>query len=287
MKTILFALCFLLVPLLLSMVEAQAVEKKEATAIFAGGCFWCMEKPFEELDGVLTVTSGYTGGKTANPTYRNYGENGHLEAVKVVYNPAIISYRELLDVFWRQIDPTDNDGQFVDRGKQYSAAVFYRNEEEKLLAEKSRDRLEASGIYDSPIVTPILPATPFYDAEEYHQDYYLKHPFRYWMYRKGSGRERFLDRIWKGKRKTKKDKYKSRIEDLTPMQYEVTQKEGTEPAFNNEYWDNKKPGIYVDIVSGEPLFSSTDKYDSRTGWPSFTKPLVKENIVEKEDMENF
>ena len=257
-------------------------------ATFAGGCFWCMEKPFEEIDGVLTVTSGYTGGSTTNPTYQDYGSGGHIEAVEIVYDPTKVSYERLLDIFWHQIDPTDAGGQFVDRGREYTTAVFYHDEEQKRLAEISKKNIANEKIFAEPIVTPILPAVTFYPAEDYHQDYYKKSPLRYKFYRFNSGRDQFLDKTWKeregGKGKMSKKELK---EKLTPLQYEVTQNEGTEPPYKNEYWDNKKPGIYVDIVSGEPLFSSIDKYDSGTGWPSFSRPLVPENIVEKEDRRLF
>ena len=250
-------------------------------AIFAGGCFWCMEKPLEQLDGVISVTSGYTGGTSTNPTYTNYAAGGHVEAVEIVYDPAKISYERLLDVYWHQVDPTDPGGQFVDRGHQYTTAIFYLDEGQQHLAEASKAKLEKRGVYDKPIVTPILPARPFYRAEDYHQDYNKKNPIRYEYYRHGSGRDQYLDRIWGKERKEWGVRELKRK--LTPLQYEVTQQEGTEPPFKNEYWDNKKAGIYVDIVSGEPLFSSLDKYESGTGWPSFTKPLVPENIVIRKD----
>jgi peptide methionine sulfoxide reductase msrA/msrB len=259
---------------------------KTEQAIFAGGCFWCMEKPFEQLDGVVSVVSGYTGGTTANPTYQNYSQGGHIEVVRIVFDSAKVSYNTLLDTYWRQVNPTDSGGQFVDRGHAYTTAIFYLNEEQRQQAEASKAALAASGVFDKPIVTPILPASTFYAAEAYHQDYYQKNPIRYHFYRSRSGRDDFLERTWRDivpTGETKED-LQSR---LTPLQYKVTQEEGTEPPFNNEYWNNKKPGIYVDIVSGEPLFSSTDKYDSGTGWPSFIRPLVPENIVEHEDRSLF
>lgn len=254
---------------------------KLETAIFAGGCFWCMEKPFKELTGVKEVIAGYTAGSTKNPTYENYRAGGHIEAVQITYDPAVISYSRLLQVFWMQVNPTDAGGQFVDRGHAYSTAIFYTSEKQKETAELSKAALEARGIYPDPIVTPILPAVMFYPAEDYHQDYYKKNPIRYKYYRNGSGRDKYLDSIWGEERKpwSKKELRQK----LTAIQYKVTQEEGTEPAFKNEYWDNKKAGIYVDIVSGEPLFSSLDKYKSGTGWPSFTRPLVPENIVTRED----
>jgi peptide methionine sulfoxide reductase msrA/msrB len=262
--------------------NAAVSDKQKAT--FAGGCFWCMEKPFEQVEGILSVTSGYTGGKTKNPTYGNYGAGGHIEAVEIVYDPRKVNYKQLLDIFWRQIDPTDGTGQFADRGIEYSTAIFYHDAEQKNLAEISKKNLANEKIFDKPIVTPILPAMTFFPAEDYHQDYYKKSPLRYKLYRFGSGRDQFLDNTWKKNKKQTKNELK---EKLSPLQYEVTQNEGTEPPFKNEYWDNTEPGIYVDIISGEPLFSSTDKYKSGTGWPSFTQPLVTQNIVEKEDRKLF
>ncbi|MGO9567537.1 MAG: peptide-methionine (R)-S-oxide reductase MsrB [Desulfomonilaceae bacterium] len=279
------------------MLALQAViataQTKYEKATFAGGCFWCVQPPFEKLKGVIEVISGYTGGSGEDPTYEDYAQKGHIEAVEITYDPSIISYRQLLDVFWRQIDPTDAGGQFVDRGPQYRSAIFYQNEEQKGLAEKSKEELAKSGRFDKPIVTEIIKATTFYKAEDYHQDYYKKNPIHYKYYRFRSGRDQYLDKIWgkdrnqaEGKNNSQDNKKMSKEElkkRLTPLQYSVTQEEGTEPAFHNEYWENKKPGIYVDIVSGEPLFSSLDKYDSGTGWPSFKKPLEPGNIVEKED----
>jgi peptide methionine sulfoxide reductase msrA/msrB len=254
-------------------------------AAFAGGCFWCMEKPFEELDGVISVTAGYTGGTTEHPNYENYAAGHHVEAVEILYDPTRISYLRLLDVFWHQVDPTDSGGQFVDRGPQYSTAVFYKDEEQKRLAEESKADLEKRDVYGKPIVTPILPAKPFFRAEDYHQDYYKRNPIRYEYYRYRSGRDQFLDKAW-GER-PKEVSVRELKRRLTPLQFEVTQQDGTEPAFQNEYWNNKRAGIYVDIVSGEPLFSSLDKYESGTGWPSFTRPLAPENIVYKEDRRLF
>jgi len=287
----------LLLPFMIVQANAGAAPRT-ATATFAGGCFWCMEPPFEKLDGVKAVISGYTGGKTKNPTYKEVSSHktGHVEAVEVIYDPKKVTYEKLLEVFWRQIDPTDDGGQFVDRGSSYRSAIFYHNSEEKRLAQASQKKLQKSGRFDKAIVTAIRPAAPFYRAEDYHQDYYKKNPVRYKFYRFNSGRDRYLTKVW-GK---EKDNYAGRSEGkymkpsqnelkskLTALQYKVTQEEGTEPAFNNEYWNNKKPGIYVDIASAEPLFSSVDKYDSRTGWPSFTRPLEPGNVVEKEDRSWF
>ncbi len=269
-------------------------------ATFAGGCFWCVESDFEKVDGVVAAISGYTGGHTENPTYKEVttGRTGHAEAVQVIYDPDRITYRELLDVFWRQIDPTDAGGQFVDRGSSYRSAIFYHDAEQKRLAEESKKELEASGRFNEPIVTEIVKLDRFYAAEDYHQDFYKKSSTRYKLYRYGSGRDQFLEKAWEDSPKNRVDaktpgsRYSKPADDvlkqkLTALQYEVTQKDGTEPPFNNEYWDNKKEGIYVDVVTGEPLFSSTDKFESGTGWPSFTRPLVPENIVEKQDRSLF
>jgi len=267
------------------------------TATFAGGCFWCMQPPFENLKGVARVVSGYTGGTGANPNYEDYTGKGHVEAVEIAYDPSVVSYTALLDVFWRQIDPTDPSGQFCDRGAQYRSVIFYHDEEQARLAKASKEALEKSGRFKKPLVTPILPATAFYKAEDYHQDYHKKNPVRYKFYRWNCGRDQYLKKVWgaemtmpsepeKGKPFVKPAKEELR-KLLTPMQYEVTQRDGTEPAYKNEYWDNKHEGIYVDLLSGEPLFSSIDKYDSRTGWPSFTRPLEPKNIVEKKDRKLF
>jgi peptide methionine sulfoxide reductase msrA/msrB len=269
------------------------------TATFAGGCFWCMEAPFEKLDGVIQVISGYTGGHVKNPTYEQVssGSTGHLESIQVTYDPQKVSYEKLLDIFWRQIDPTDAGGSFVDRGKQYGSAIFYHNDDQKRIAEESKNKLNESGRYDKPIATELLKYEVFYPAEEYHQDYYKKNPIRYKYYRYNSGRDQYLKKVWGKELSTSqeadtKNKYIRPSDEvlkkrLTPLQYGVTQKDKTEPPFDNEYWDNKKEGIYVDVVSGEPLFSSTDKFDSGTGWPSFTQPIAPDAVVEKSDRSLF
>ncbi|KUP04824.1 methionine sulfoxide reductase [Bacillus coahuilensis m2-6] len=247
-------------------------------ATFAGGCFWCMVSPFDELPGIHGIVSGYTGGHTENPTYEEVCSDttGHYEAVQIQFDPDVFPYTKLLELFWQQIDPTDAGGQFNDRGDSYRTAIFYHNDKQRELAEQSKAELEASKKFNAPIVTEILPAKPFYRAEEKHQDYYKKNSFHYKMYREGSGRGRFIRENWK------KD-YRSEVDKLNEMQRYVTQENGTEPPFRNEYWDNKKDGIYVDIVSGVPLFSTTDQYDAGCGWPSFTKPLKRQDLEEKLD----
>ena len=306
-RTILLGVPILVVAILVAVgvTSTRAESPRLAKATFAGGCFWCMEPPFEKLEGVVSATSGYTGGKETAPSYKEVssGRTGHVEAVQVKYDPVVVSYEYLLRVFWRQIDPTDDGGQFADRGKQYRTAIFAYDRKQHELAEASKRELEKSGIFKAPIVTEVRWAEPFYAAESYHQDYYKKNPTNYKSYRVGSGREGFLKAVWgkrpldppkkpkAAKKKSMSDKSKeydkpadAKLRDeLTPLQYAVTQEEGTEPPFRNEYWDNKKDGIYVDVVSGEPLFSSTDKYKSGTGWPSFTKPIDQEQVTEHVD----
>ncbi|SHN18736.1 peptide-methionine (S)-S-oxide reductase MsrA [Gracilibacillus kekensis] len=250
------------------------------TAIFAGGCFWCMVEPFDQQPGIEQVVSGYTGGDKPNPTYEEVCTNttGHREAVEITYNPNVFPYKKLLDLFWQQIDPTDPGGQFHDRGESYKTAIYYTTEQQKHLAETSKQQLEESGKFNKPIVTDILPAKTFYEAEEKHQDYYKKQRFHYQMYKKGSGRADFIKKNW-SKSFTKEDLK----EKLTPIQYHVTQENGTERPFDNEYWNNQKEGVYVDIISGEPLFTTKDQYDAGCGWPSFTKPLNRNAIEENMD----
>ncbi|WVE38096.1 peptide-methionine (S)-S-oxide reductase MsrA [Priestia megaterium] len=250
-------------------------------ATFAGGCFWCMVKPFDEQPGIIKVVSGYTGGHKENPTYKEVCSEttGHYEAVQITFDPEIFPYEKLLELYWAQIDPTDAGGQFADRGDSYRTAIFYHNEHQKALAEESKRQLEASGRFSESIATQILPAKPFYEAEDYHQGYYKKNKFRYAMYRRGSGRDRFIKENWKDFGRDEQLKTT-----LTPIQYEVTQNDATEPPFRNEFWDHTEDGIYVDIVSGEPLFSSTDKYDAGCGWPSFTKAINKDEVKENMDV---
>ena len=256
----------------------MAIIKK---AIFAGGCFWCMVKPFNKYDGVLNVTVGYTGGSLKNPTYEQVctGITGHYEAVEILYDENILNYVELVEAFFMSIDPTDEGGQFNDRGRSYETAIFYTDDEQKKVAEDYKNKLNESEIFNKPIAVKILKATEFYPAEEYHQDYYLKNPFRYKAYYSGSGRKAFIEENWRISEQKKKELKNI----LSPLQYKVTQENGTEPPFNNDYFNKFEEGIYVDIVSGKPLFSSKDKFDSGCGWPAFSKPINNGYITEKED----
>jgi peptide methionine sulfoxide reductase msrA/msrB len=277
-----------------------------ARATFAGGCFWCLEAPLDKVPGVVSTTSGYAGGRVKNPTYERVsgGSTGHAEVVQVAYDPARVSYEQLLEVFWRNVDPIDKGGQFCDRGTQYRTGIFYEGEAQKQAAEESKRALDTSGRLPKPVVTGIVPLEAFYPAEDYHQDFYKKSPVRYATYRAGCGRDRRLEQLWgkattplatatnggagKGWTQVKEGRFTKPPKDelakkLTPLQFKVTQQEGTERAFSNEYWDNHEPGIYVDVVSGEPLFSSLDKFESGSGWPSFTRPIDKANVAEHRD----
>jgi len=266
-------------------------------ATFAGGCFWCIEPAYQESNGVIKAITGYAGGKSDTADYKTVssGNTKHREAVQVTYNPDKISYKELLDIFWRQIDPTDSGGQFTDRGFQYTTAIFYHDEEQKKMAEKSKSDLEDSQKFDKPIATEIIKFTTFFPAEEYHQDYYKKASQHYKRYKKGSGREDFIEENWakeaalqaaeedSDKYEYTKEEIEEKQKNLDPLSYHVVVEEGTETPFNNEYWDNKAPGIYVDKITGRPIFSSTHKYDSGTGWPSFYKTIDEDALSYEKD----
>lgn len=247
-------------------------------ATFAGGCFWCMVKPFDELPGIASIVSGYTGGHTENPTYDSVGTEttGHYEAVQITFDPEVFPYERLLDLYWRQIDPTDAGGQFLDRGSSYKTAIFVHNEGQRRLAEASKREQQASRRFKGKIVTEILPAGRFYPAEDEHQAYYKTHPFKYKQYYQGSGRNDYVRKHWNGERE--RQLLRSR---LTEQQYKVTQLMEQEPPYQNEYWDNKREGIYVDVVDGTPLFSSKDQFPSPSGWPAFSKPL-EEGFITRE-----
>jgi peptide methionine sulfoxide reductase msrA/msrB len=276
-------------------------------AVFANGCFWCVEADLEKLAGVSDAVSGYMGGTGTNPTYEDYGARGFREVVEVSYNPSKLSYANLVEHIIKHGDPTDGEGSFYDRGEEYAPAIYYKNDTEKAVAEKVISDINNARVFSKPLALLTLSETAFYPAEEYHQDYYKKNPIRYQYYRNGSGRDAFIEKYWKDKAgeftfttlpsstpqtEAKWLNFKKPAESelrtlLTPLQYQVTQEDGTETPFQNEYDSNKEEGIYVDIVSGEPLFSSKDKYDSGTGWPSFVKPINPDLVVLHEDNSLF
>lgn len=269
--------------------KKEVFSSKTQLATFAGGCFWCVEVPFEDLDGVISVISGYSGGKEKNPTYGEVssGKTSHREAVQITFDPEVISYAELVDIFWQTYDPTDVGGSFFDRGTQYESAIFFHDAEQKKVAEDSKTRLDKSGRFTKPVATPIIKYSNFFPAEDYHQDYYKKSPSEYYAYRNGSGRDAFIKKHWP---ELSEKKYPSPTKaelknTLTDLQYEVTMENATEFAFQNEYNGNKESGIYVCIVTGAPLFSSADKYESGSGWPSFTKPIDARVISKPIDKE--
>ncbi|USE03520.1 peptide-methionine (R)-S-oxide reductase MsrB [Vibrio sp. SCSIO 43133] len=278
----------------------------QEVATLAGGCFWCTESDLEQLHGVTEVVPGYAGGQQQNPTYRQVasGRSGHIEVVQVSYDADEVSYEQVLDYFFRHIDPTDDKGSFVDRGPQYRPAIFYHNTEQKQIAERFMSEIDTLGVFQKPLATELIAFDTFWPAEEYHQDFYKKSSLKYKYYRYNSGRDQYLDEIFGEDRKDNPVTLRQMIDNqinktsvkrytrpdnneikqtLTDLQFYVTQEDGTEKPFNNEYWDNKEDGIYVDVVSGEPLFSSTDKYKSGTGWPSFTKPIDEGYIVTNTD----
>ncbi|MEK7579285.1 MAG: peptide-methionine (S)-S-oxide reductase MsrA [Patescibacteria group bacterium] len=275
----------------------------------AGGCFWCTEAYFQEEEGIIDAVSGYAGGSEDSASYLMVakGTTKHREAVQITYDPQIISTEEVLDIYWSHIDPTNTEGQFADNGFQYTTAIFYQNDEQKEIAIDSKTRLEGSNLFDAPIVTVIVPLTTFFAAEEYHQDYYKKAEDHYERYKKASGRAGFVEDTWAKDAAiqfleseqtntmdtndaSKKDSYNytdeeiaELLKNLDPLAYHVVAESGTESPFNNAYWDNKADGIYVDVVTGKPLFSSTHKYDSGTGWPSFWRTIDDDSVTMHED----
>lgn len=251
-------------------------ERKKA--YFAWWCFWCLEWPFEALEGVEEAVSWYMWWSKDTATYKNVssGNTKHRETVEVVYDPALISYEALIQTFLWQIDPTDDGGQFADRWYHYTTAIYTTSDEEKKAAKKALDTLEKSKKFDAPIVTSVEPASVFYPAEERHQDYYKKNTNHYERYKKWSWRADFIEQH-------RKEENQRDLSHLTPLQYRVTQEKGTERPFDNAYRDNKDPGIYVDIIDGTPLFSSTDKFDSGTWRPSFTRPIGDTAVADQLD----
>jgi peptide methionine sulfoxide reductase msrA/msrB len=260
-----------------------------ATATLASGCFWGAEEYFRKVPGVSATRVGYTGGTKVDPTYEdtNTGKTGHAESVELEFDPAKVSYEELLTHFFKFHDPTTRDRQGNDRGSQYRSAIFFHDEKQKETAQALMAKIERSHAWKDKLVTELAPAGKFYPAEEYHQKYLVKHP--------GGYDNHYVRKISfeKGQTAEKPARTYAKPSDaelkkrLTPEQYDVTQREGTEPPFHNAFYNKHEAGIYVDIVSGEPLFSSLDKYDSGTGWPSFSRPLMKENLVEKSDGKLF
>lgn len=268
--------------MLLAAAPAGAADKKSAaleTATFAAGCFWGTEEMFRKVPGVTETRVGYTGGaKKASYEQVGGGGTGHAESLELKFDPAKVTYRELLTLFFRMHDPTTLNAQGNDRGTQYRSAIFTHGPEQMKIAKEMKAKVERSGAWKKPLTTEIVPAGPFYPAEEYHQKYLVKNPGGY-----DNHFLRDLDFEKGAAQGYVKESAAALKKRLTPLQFDVTQREGTEPPFRNQYWDHHEAGIYVDIVSGEPLFSSLDKYDSKTGWPSFTRPLVKENVVSKTD----
>lgn len=287
-------------------------------AYFAGGCFWCTESDLQKATGVVEVVSGYAGGDVINPTYSDVTseKSGHRETVEIYYDEKLTNYRNLVRYYLMHIDPTDAGGQFYDRGESYQAVIFYDSLEDRLVAEEAIQELSEAKVFDTPVAVKVLPYRNFYTAEEYHQNYAEENTIKYCAYRESSGRDTFLKKYFGTKsweelvgKKVSMEKDEPRqvtLEQstipqhldfsrfvkpsdvelkakLTNIQYDVTQKGGTEKPFQNAYNENHGAGIYVDIISGEPLYSSTDKYDSGTGWPSFVKPIDSRYIVEKVD----
>ena len=312
--------------------QSKLDSPPRASAIFAGGCFWCVESDFEKAPGVVDIISGYSGGRTKNPTYRNYASGGHREVVFIVYDPTKVTYAGLVEYLLKHVDPTDRTGSFIDKGLQYTSAIYYATPEEKAEAQRVAKAIDEMKVLRGRVNVPILPRQPFWPAEEYHQDYHDTNSTKYAGYRATCGRDQFIQKLWgpaaaqltipgafpddaqiaqANKEATAANMQKSDFanpassadEDksnapwmnfkkpsdrelrkkLTNIQFEVTQKNGTEIAFRNPLWNHHEEGLYVDIVSGEPLFASTDKFDSGTGWPSFVKPVDPNLIITRDD----
>ncbi|MFA5877663.1 MAG: peptide-methionine (S)-S-oxide reductase MsrA [Candidatus Paceibacterota bacterium] len=266
----------------------------------AGGCFWCTEAYFQEEKGIIDAVSGYVGGDEATASYLMVakGTTKHREAVQITYDPKIISTEKVLDIYWSHIDPTNTEGQFADKGFQYTTAIFYHTDAQKEVALDSKKRLEDSNLFNKPIATEVLSFENFFKAEEYHQDYYKKASDHYERYKKGSGRAGFIEETWakdaairfleseqnasaskKGRYNYTDEEIAEKLKNLDPLAYHVVAEGGTESPFDNAYWDNKADGIYVDKVTGKPLFSSTHKYDSGTGWPSFWRTIDDDSVT--------
>ena len=306
------------------------VAAGRASAVFAGGCFWCVESDFEKAPGVVEIVAGYSGGRLKNPTYKNYASGGHREAVFVVYDPTKVTYAGLVEYLLKHVDPTDRTGSFIDKGLQYTSAIYYATPEEKSEAQRVVKAIDEMKVLRGRVTVPILPRQAFWPAEEYHQDYHSNNVVKYGNYRATCGRDNFVQKLWgpaanqlaipgaypeasqiskvqqeaadvekpqstalpaskdKGKElsawmKFTKPSDRELRKKLSAVQFEVTQRHGTEIAFRNPFWNNHDEGLYVDVVSGEPLFASTDKFDSGTGWPSFAKPVDPRLITSNED----
>lgn len=291
----------------------EVTEPILKTALLADGCFWCVEHDLEEVAGVTDVVSGYADGTTVNPTYENYIAGGHREVVLVTYDASRVSYGNLVEHIIKHGDPTDTEGSFGDRGRAYVPAIYYETDAERDEAYRIIHAIDALKVFPTPLPLAVIPRTQFWPAEEYHQDYAEKNPIRYTYYRNASGRDTFIKKYWNDTADTfivqpldivptlsvpevanptpKERPWEAFTKPsnttlrtlLTPIQYEVTQEEGTEKPHDNVYDKNYADGIYVDIVSGEPLYSSKDKYDSGTGWPSFVKPISLDVVTLHED----
>lgn len=282
------------------------------TMLIAGGCFWCVESDLEKLPGVLEAVSGYAGGTTENPTYENYSKNGHKEVVEVTYDANIVSFREIAIYALKHMDPTDGAGSFYDRGVSYGPALYYETDEEKQLVEALIATIDQNGPYDKPLEVAVLERPTFWPAEDYHQNYYkgTLSGLKYQYYRTGSGRDAFIKKYWSedtgptlawesnieaSQTPTTGAAWESYVkpdkatlkETLDDLAFRVTQEEGTERAGTSPLDKEYGRGIYVDILSGEPLFSSRDKYDSGTGWPSFTAAISADAVTEHEDRSLF
>ena len=289
MKQLIFVFILLTSCLACANNRAGQTEKKEdmkstKDIYLAGGCFWGTEHFLKLIDGVETTQVGYANGNIANPTYKQVctGTTDFAETVKVQYDPVKVDLAFLIDLYFKTIDPTSENKQCNDRGTQYRTGIYYTDPEDLSVIQETVHRLAAT--YTRPLAVEIKPLENFYPAEEYHQDYLDKNPGGYCHIH-----PELFDLARKAKMPKKSAPVYSKPDDaalrskLTPEQYAVTQKNATEPAFHNDYWDEHRPGIYVDITTGEPLFVSTDKFDSGCGWPSFSKPIDRKLIQEKTD----
>lgn len=267
----------------------MSISQQKDDIYLAGGCFWGVEKYFKQIYGVLDTDVGYANGKTEKPTYVDIctKDTGFAETVHVIYNPSVISLEQLLNFYYKIIDPTSKNKQGNDKGTQYRTGIYYSNNKDLPVIQKSIQDLQRE--YEKPIVIEVKPLTNYYKAEDYHQDYLDKNPLGYChipnkIYESALEQSRKMADV---KEQDTTINLESNKNKLTQLQYDVTQNNGTEPPFNNLYWDKFEPGIYVDIVSGEPLFLSTDKFESECGWPSFSKPISKELIIEKTDKSHW